>query len=339
MKRFFGLCLSALLATGLSPAAGAPSLNGAGGSAIHPAMSLWAQNYKRDTGIAVNYQPIGSGGGIRQAIARTIDFGNTDKPLTATALKENDLVQFPILVLSIVPVVNLPDIAPGAIVLDGPTLAGIFLGKVTRWDAPEIRKLNPNVKLPPLSVIVVHRSDASGMTYNFTSYLSSVSPEWKAQVGSDTAVAWPVGLAAQGNAGIAVTLMKTQGAIGYVEYAFALQNKLTFTGLVNQEGKRAEPGMDSFRAAADRAEIQDEEGFRLILIDRPGAASWPLMTATYMLMRADAPVEKNRAILKFLDYGLHRGRSAAEDLNYVPLPDSIVQRVEAVWTDKLHAWP
>jgi phosphate transport system substrate-binding protein len=337
MNKVFGFCLAA--ATVFAAAASAASLNGGGGTAVHPVMSLWAQNYKRDTGIAVNYQPIGSGGGIRQTIARTIDFGNTDQPLNGTRLVRNKLVQFPILILSIVPVVNLPGIAPGEIVLDGRTLADIYLGKLTRWDDPAIQKLNPAAKLPKLSVIVVHRSDASGMSFNFTSYLSKVSPEWKSQVGSDTAVAWPIGLGAKGNAGVTVTLMQTQGAIAYVEYTYALQNKLTFTGMVNQEGQRVEPNMETFRSTAERAEISNVEDFHLVLADRPGEASWPLMATTYMLMRTDTPVAKNRAILKFLSYGLHGGKADAVSLNYVPLPQHVVEQVEAAWRDKLHAWP
>ncbi len=333
---FVSLLLCVVL---VAPSAAAAEVHGGGGSALYPVLSIWAQDYRRKTGIAINYQAIGSGGGIRQSMSRTIDFGNTDKPLDHAALVRSRLFQCPVLIIAIVPVVNLPGIKPGEIILDGPTLADIYLGRVTHWDDAAIARLNPGVPLPGLPIVVVHRSDASGTTFNFTAYLSQVSARWKAEVGSDTAVDWPLGSAAKGNAGVVATLERTRGAIAYVEYAYAQQSGLTVTGLVNRDGGRVLPGAASFQAAAEQARFPADEDFRLSLVDAPGRSSWPLVAASYMLLRTDAPVATNRAILKFLDYGLREGRPAAGQLHYVPLPDTIVRQVEAAWTSRLHAWP
>jgi phosphate transport system substrate-binding protein len=331
-----GLLLSVILMTAQAAAA---DVHGGGGTAVYPVLSIWAQDYRRKTGVAVNYQTIGSGGGIRQSMSRTIDFGNTDKPLDHATLLRNRLFQCPIVIIAIVPVVNLPGIGAGELTLDGATLAGIYLGQVTRWDDAAIRRLNPGVPLPRLPIVVVHRSDASGTTFNFTAYLSKVSASWKAQVGADAAVDWPLGSAAIGNAGVVATLSGTKGAIAYVEYAYAQQNRLSFTGMVNHDGGRALPDTASFQAAAGRADFSASQDFRLTLIDPPGRTSWPMVAASYMLLRTDAPVATNRTILRFLDYGLNEGRPTAEKLHYVPLPERVVRQVEAAWTTQLHAWP
>lgn len=336
MMRFFGFCL---FLTAVTASAMAANIHGGGGTAVYPVMSVWAQAYERKTGVAVNYQTIGSGGGIRQSMSRTIDFGNTDKPLDHATLTRNKLAQFPILIIAIVPVVNLPGIKPGELVLDGSLLADIYLGKVTRWDDPAIRKINPDVSLPALPIVVVHRSDASGTTFNFTSYLAKVSAAWKAQVGFDVAVAWPLGSAAKGNAGVVATLQQIKGAITYVEFAYAQQSRLTFTSMVSHEGKRVIPETASFQAAAEHANFSKADGLRLVFPDQPDRAGWPLMAATYMLLRTDASEDTNRAILKFLDYGLHDGRPAAERLHYLPLTPVLVEQVEAAWSAELHAWP
>lgn len=308
--------------------------NGGGGTAVYPVMSLWAQDYKTRTGLKVNYQPIGSGGGIRQTLSRTIDFGNTDMPLSPADLARGKLVQFPLLFIAIVPVVNLPGVAPGSLTLDGPALADIYRGKIARWDAPEIARLNPGVRLPKLPIIVVHRSDASGTTWHFTSYLAAVSAGWKAAVGAGAAVDWPTGSAGKGNAGVVAVLQRTKGAIGYVEYAYAQQNRLAFTGLVNRDGVRVLPASAAFRAAAAVADFHN--GLSPIPANPPGPASWPLTAATYVLLHGDAPPELNRQVVRFLSYAMHDGRPLAEQLHYVPLPDPVVEEVARVWDKDLN---
>lgn len=311
--------------------------SGGGGSAVYPVMSLWAQDYYARTGVKVNYQPIGSGGGIRQSLSRTIDFGNTDIPLAAGDLAKAGLVQFPVVFIAIVPVVNLPGIAPGALVLDGPTLADMFLGKIVRWNDPAIARLNPGRKLPALPVIVVHRSDASGTTFHFTAYLGAVSPRWAKEVGVGPSVSWPTGSAAKANAGVVAVLQRTVGAIGYVEYAYAQQNRLSFTGLVNHAGARVQPGTAAFRAAAASADFSRPGN--PIEPDPPGAQSWPLTAATYMLLHADGDKAVNRQVVGFLAYALTDGRAKAESLHYVPLPEPVVRSVEGVWAKKLGVTP
>lgn len=331
--------IALIAATTLVTGARAANLNGAGGTAIYPLLSAWAKDYKQKTGIEVNYQAIGSGGGIKQIKARTVDFANSDKPLTHDELAASKLVQFPQAIISIVPVVNLPGISPGALVLDGKTLAAIYLGAITRWNDPVIRKLNPKLALPEMGIIPVHRSDGSGTTFNFTNYLAKVSPAWKSTVGSDTAVAWPGGIGGKGNAGVAASVAQTAGAIGYVEYAYARQNRLAFTCLINAAGALVCPGPKSFQAAARNADFSRVQDFYLILTNQPGKDSWPVIAATYMLMRADYPADKNRAVLKFLDFALKDGRAAAQKLDYVPVPEETVKQIQTIWTKKLKAWP
>ena len=329
--------LALMFASALLAGAAMADPSGGGGSAVYPVMSLWAEAYQARSGVGVNYQPIGSGGGIRQSLSRTIDFGNTDMPLASADLKRGKLVQFPVLFIAIVPVVNLPGVAPGALALDGPTLAGIYLGKITRWDAQQIVRLNPGVSLPKLPVIVVHRSDASGTTWHFTSYLAATDAGWQRAVGAGAAMAWPTGSAAQGNAGVVAVLERTKGAVGYVEYAYAQQNHLAVASLINREGARVAPGIASFRAAAAVADFHN--GLSPIPANPPGRASWPLTAATYMLLHSDGPRELNRQVVRFLDYALHDGRALAERLNYVPLPEPVVGEVEGVWAKELKLRP
>ena len=326
------LAISMLAVAALAaPQAHAKDLNGAGGTAIYPVLAKWAATYQKATGIAVNYQAIGSGGGIAQIKAKTVDFANSDKPLKPEELAQIHVAQFPAVIISITPVVNLPGIKPGEMTLDGATLADIYLGKVTSWDAPEIKKLNPNVKLPHIKITTVHRSDGSGTTFNFINYLSKVSPEWKDKVGDDVSVSWPTGVGGKGNAGVASYVQQIQGAIGYVEYAYVMENKLIYTKMVNKDGKTLEPTMESFQAAAGNADFSKVKDFYLILTDQPGAKSWPITAATYMLMREDYPAEQNQAVLKFLDWCLKHGQDEAKALDYVPMPDGVVKQIEADW--------
>jgi phosphate transport system substrate-binding protein len=317
----------------------AASLTGAGGTAIYPVLSKWADQYAKDKGDTVNYQAIGSGGGIKQIEAKTVLFANTDMPLTPDDVAKNGLVQFPQVIISITPVVHLAGIKAGELVFDGPTLAKVFLGEIKEWDDPAIKTLNPNVKLPHQAITTVHRSDGSGTTFNFTNYLSKVSADWKSRVGEGTSVNWPNGVGGKGNPGVASYVQQVDGAIGYVEYAYVIQNKLIYTDLVNKAGKRIVPAMEAFQAAAANADFSTVRDFYLILTDQPGDKSWPITAATYMLLRSDYPADKNKAILQFLDYALHDGADDAKKLDYVPFPDAVVKQIEASWGQTLHVSP
>jgi phosphate transport system substrate-binding protein len=330
MIRSFILALSVSTALIAVPAC-ADTLNGAGGTAIYPVLSIWAQKYQAKTGMAVNYQAIGSGGGIQQIEAKTVDFANSDKPLTPEILEKNGLVQFPQVIISIVPVVNLPGVKPGQLVIDGKVLADIYLGQITKWNDPAIKALNPHANLPDMAITVVHRSDGSGTTFNFTDYLGKTDPEWKTKVGSDTSVSWPLGLGGKGNAGVAANVQQTQGAIGYVEFAYAMQNKMTYMDMTNADGKRVAPTMAAFQSAAANADFTKVQDFYLILTNQPGAKSWPITAATYMLMRKDYAAARNSAVLKFLDWSLRDGQDDAKKLDYVPFPEAVVKQIEASW--------
>jgi phosphate transport system substrate-binding protein len=333
--------LAALAAATVSftVSAHAASLTGAGGTAIYPVLSKWAAQYATETGDTVNYQPIGSGGGIKQIEAKTVLFANTDMPLKPDEVAKQGLVQFPQVIISITPVVHLSGVKPGDLVFDGPTLADVYLGKVAYWDDPEIKKLNPSVTLPHQAITTVHRSDGSGTTFNFTDYLSKVSADWKSKVGEGTAVNWPNGVGGKGNPGVASYVQQVDGAIGYVEYAYVIQNKLTYTDMVNMAGKRISPSMDAFAAAAGNADFTNVQDFYLILTNQPGDKSWPITAATYMLMRKDSPADQNRLALKFLDWALKKGQDQAKALDYVPLPDSVGKQIEDTWAKEIpDAW-
>jgi len=322
-----GLLAGALIAT----SAQAKDLSGAGSTAIYPVLAKWADAYHSETGIAVNYQAIGSGGGIKQIEAGTVDFGASDKPLKPDYLKQKNLAQFPAVIISITPVVNLPGVKPGELVLDGPTLADIYLGKITYWDAAAIKKLNPHVKLPHVGISVVHRSDGSGTTFNFTNYLGKVSPEWDQKVGADVSVDWPVGVGGKGNAGVASNVQQVKGSIGYVEYAYVMENHLTYTKMVNKAGKVLGPTMDAFQAAAANADFSKVGDFYLVLTDQPGDKSWPITATTWILMRNDYTTERNEPVLKFCDWFMKHGQEQARVLDYVPLPGTVVEQIEAYW--------
>src|SRR5262245_37880429 len=298
----------------------AADISGAGATFPYPIYAKWADAYKKETGVGLNYQSIGSGGGIKQIQAKTVTFGASDMPLKAEELNKGGLIQFPTVMGGVVPVVNLEGIKPGEIVLDGPTLAKIVLGEVKTWNDPAIAKLNPNVKLPSQPIAVVHRSDGSGTTFIFTDYLSKVSPDWKSKVGSNTAVEWPVGIGAKGNEGVANNVAQTKGAVGYVEYAYAKQNKLPYTKMINKDGKTVAPDMKSFQAAAANADWSSVPGYGVILTDQPGEGTWPITAATWILMyKQPQDVAATGEAIKFFAWAYDKGGKMAEDLDYVPM--------------------
>ena len=333
LRAGLGMALGLGLATALVASASAADISGAGATFPYPVYAKWADTYKKETGTAMNYQSIGSGGGIKQIKAGTVTFGATDAPLKSDELTKDGLVQWPMVMGGIVPVVNLDGIAGGDLVLDGPTLAGIFMGTVKTWDDPAIKKLNPSANLPSSAIAVVHRSDGSGTTFNFTDYLAKVSADWKTNVGSATAVEWPVGIGAKGNEGVANNVANTKSAIGYVEYAYAKQNKLTFTKLVNKDGKTVAPVSASFQAAAANADWAHSPGFYQILNDEPGAESWPITAATFILMhKKPQDVAAATDALKFFDWAFTKGGAAGEALDYVPMPAPVVALIKKEWT-------
>ncbi len=319
---------AALLAAALSVgnlAARAADISGAGATFPFPVYAKWADSYKKETDTSVNYQSIGSGGGIKQIKAGTVTFGASDAPLTEKDLNESGLVQWPMVMGGIVPVVNLEGVKSGDITLDGPTLAQIYLGTVKTWNDPAIAKLNPNVKLPATAIAVIHRSDGSGTTFNFTDYLAKTSPDWHTKVGVNTSVEWPVGIGAKGNEGVSNNVGNTKGSIGYVEYAYAKQNNLTYTKMVNKDGKTVEPTMAAFQAAAANADWANAPGFYLILDNQPGAESWPMTAATFILMHKKPKDEAASAeALKFFSWAFDKGAKEAEALDYIPMPDKVV---------------
>jgi phosphate transport system substrate-binding protein len=317
-------------------AAGAVDISGAGATFPFPVYAKWADAYKKETGNGLNYQSIGSGGGIKQIKAKTVTFGATDKPLEAAELADSGLVQFPTVVGGDVPVVNLDGIKPGELVLDGPTLAKIFLGEITSWDDPAIKKVNPKAKLPSQAIVVVHRSDGSGTTFIWTDYLSKVSDDWKSKVGASTAVEWPVGLGAKGNEGVANNVTQTKGAIGYLEYAYVKQNNLTYVDIINKSGKPVAPSAESFQAAAANADWANSPGFYQILTDEPGPKSWPVSGATFILI-PKAPNDPAAAAeaLKFFAWAYEKGGKMAEELDYVPLPKTVVALIKKSWAAEI----
>jgi phosphate transport system substrate-binding protein len=321
---------------GVAASALAADISGAGATFPYPIYSKWADSYKKETGNGLNYQSIGSGGGIKQIKANTVTFGASDMPLTPNDLKEAGLVQFPTVVGGDVPVVNLDGVTAGQLVLDGPTLANIFLGKITSWDDTAIKKLNSSVALPSMPIVVVHRSDGSGTTFIWTNYLSKVSDEWKSKVGANTAVEWPVGIGAKGNEGVANNVANTKGAIGYVEYAYVKQNKMTYVGVINKDGKSVAPDSESFQAAAANADWAHSESYYVILTDQSGAKSWPIAGATFILMhKLPQDAANSSEALKFFDWAYAKGGSLAESLDYVPMPAAVVGLIKQTWASEI----
>jgi phosphate transport system substrate-binding protein len=336
--------VSTIVAAGFAAAlAAAPAhaeqITGAGSTFVYPVLAKWADAYKAKTGVAVNYQSIGSGGGIKQIGAGTVAFGATDMPLTSAQVAKQGLVQFPIINGADVPVINVPGIKAGELTLDGPTLAKMFMGTVKTWDDPAIKKLNPGVKLPSTAIAVVHRSDASGTTFIFTNYLTKVSPEWKSEVGSSTAVAWPVGIGAKGNEGVAGNVAQTGGSLGYVEYAYAKQNKMTYVKMVNSTGEAVAPEAASFQAAAASADWAKAKDFYVIMTNAPGKEAWPIAGSTFILMHKDPRnPAATQAALKFFAWGYENGQQMAADLDYVPMPESVVKLIEASWAKNIKGY-
>jgi phosphate transport system substrate-binding protein len=331
--------MKTIVAAGLvaaSTSAFAADITGAGSTFIYPALSKWADAYKKESGSGVNYQSIGSGAGIKQIQAKTVTFGATDAPLKPDQLEKDGFAQWPMIMGAIVPVVNIEGIKAGEMTLDGDTLAKIYLGTITKWDDAAIKKLNPNLKLPTDAITVVRRSDGSGTTFNFTDYLSKVSPDWKTKVGSGTAVEWPVGVGAKGNEGVSGNIGQTKNAIGYVEYAYAKQNKLTYTALVNKAGKTVQPATEAFQAAASNADWANAPGYYLILTDQPGDKSWPIVASTFILMHKE-PADKaaSAEAVKFFGWAFAKGGKMAEELDYIPMPDSVVKLIQKTWSAEI----
>ena len=328
--------MKTIVAVGLvaaSTSALAADITGAGATFPFPIYSKWADAYKKETGNGLNYQSIGSGGGIKQIEAKTVTFGATDMPLKVEQLDKAGLIQWPMVIGAIVPVVNLEGVKPGQLLFDGDTLANIYLGKIAKWNDPAIKKLNPNVNLPADAITVVRRSDGSGTTFNFTDYLSKVSAEWKSKVGSGTAVEWPVGVGAKGNEGVSGNVGQTRNSIGYVEYAYAKQNKLTYAAMINKAGKAVQPTAETFQAAAANADWAHAPGYYVILTDQPGEKSWPVTASTFILMHKE-PVDKaaSSEAIKFFKWAFAKGGKMAEELDYIPMPDSVVKLIEKTWS-------
>lgn len=311
----------------------AADVTGAGASFVYPVMSKWSADYNKAAGKKVNYQSIGSGGGIAQIKAATVDFGSSDAPLKPEELAQFGLAQFPSVIGGVVPVVNVPGIASGALKLDGETLANIFLGKITKWNDPAIAALNGGVQLPDRKITVVHRSDGSGTTFNFVNYLSKVSPEWKSKVGEGTAVKWPVGIGGKGNEGVAAYVKQIVGGIGYVELSYALQNKMAYSRLKNAAGNFVLPSDETFQAAAASADWGNAKDFYLVMTNAPGANSWPITATNFILMYKqpkNAVGAKNAK--EFFRWVYANGDTQAKALDYVPLPDALVQQIESYWS-------
>jgi phosphate transport system substrate-binding protein len=336
LKLFRTLTAAGIVAAATITPALAIDISGAGATFPYPIYAKWADAYKKETGVGLNYQSIGSGGGIKQIKAKTVIFGASDAPLPGKELDDAGLVQFPMVMGGIVPVVNIEGIKPGEIVLDGPTIARIFLGEIKTWSDPAITKLNPTAKLPAQPIAVVHRSDGSGTTYNFAYYLAEVSADWKKKVGFNTSVEWPVGIGAKGNEGVANNVAQTKGSIGYVEFAYAKQNKLTFTNMMNKDGKSVTPTSATFQAAAANANWSSVPGYGVILANQPGAESWPMTAATWILMykKPQDPTVAAEA-LKFFAWSYEKGAKMAEDLDYIPMPKNVVDSVKKTWADEI----
>jgi len=336
MTRSFLKMLTAagcLAAAAIGPAVAA-DISGAGATFPFPIYAKWADAYKKETGVGIAYRPVGSSDGIKQIQDKEVTFGASDMPLNAADLDEHGLVQFPTVVGGIVAVVNIEGIKSGDITLDGPTLARIFLGEIRSWNHAALRKLNPGAKLPSQPIAVVRRSDGSGTTLVFTDYLAKISQEWRSRIGSITSVEWPVGIGARGNEGVVGAVARTKGAIGYVEYAYAKQNKLAYTTLINKAGKTVEPTIESFRTAAANADWVGaaKNDFYVLFLDSSGAQSWPISATTFVLVYKNPPDQKATAeALKFFRWGFEKGDQLATSLDYVPLPDNAVKSIEASW--------
>jgi len=330
--------LAAVAAAGalIAGSALAAEITGAGATFPYPVLSQWSTDYSATTGVKINYQSIGSGGGIAQIKAGTVDFGASDKPLPPDELAQSGLAQFPIVIGGVVPVVNIEGVAPGKLKLTGAVLADIYLGKIQKWNDPAITALNGDLKLGDAAISVVHRSDGSGTTFNFADYLSKVSEEWKSKVGEGTSVQWPVGVGGKGNEGVAAYVKQIKNSIGYVELAYALQNKMSYASMKNSAGKFVEPSLESFAAAAASADWTKVKDFHLVITDAPGATSWPITASSFVLMyKQPKDATRSKTALDFFKWALEKGQKQAQALDYVALPDPLVKQIEAYWASSI----
>ncbi len=332
LNRFKSFAAAVALAAAGAGTGFAQEITGAGATFPAPVYAKWAEAYQKATGVKMNYQSIGSSGGVRQITAKTVDFGATDAPLTPEQLAKDGLMQFPAVIGGVVPVVNVAGIKPGDMRMTGQVLGDIFLGKITKWNDKAIAELNPKLKLPDSNIAVVRRADGSGTTFIFTNYLSKVNGEWKSKIGEGTAVQWPSGMGGKGNEGVAAFVQRLPGAIGYVEYAYAKQNKLAHTLLRNADGQFVAPDDDTFKAAAAGADWS-KAAFGAILTEQPGKASWPITGATFILLHtAQAKPQQGVEVMKFFDWSFANGAKLAADLDYVPLPDVLTKQIRSTWT-------
>jgi phosphate transport system substrate-binding protein len=335
-KHMFKTMIAGAAAVFAMSSAFAADVTGAGATFPYPIYAKWAEMYKAATGTGMNYQSVGSGAGIKQIKAKTVDFGASDMPLKAAELEEAGLMQFPAIMGGVVAVVNVEGVTPGQLKLTGPVLADIYLGKITKWNAAEIAALNPGVKLPGDDITVVHRADSSGTSFLFTDYLSKVNPEFQSKIGAGTAVKWATGIGGKGNEGVAANVQRIKGSIGYVEWAYAKKNKLAHTQLKNKDGQYLQPDDENFKAAAASAEWTKTPGFAVVLTDTAGKKSWPITGVSYILMhRSQADAAKGKEVVKFFDYAYKNGDAAAAELDYVPMPESVVKLVQGAWKAQL----
>jgi len=340
---FFAVAILSII--GWAPRVEALMVNGAGASFPYPVYGQWAHKYGQLSGLQLNYQSIGSGGGIAQIKAKTVDFGASDAPLKKEDLDGSGLIQFPLVMGGVVPVINIKGVKPGELRLTPQLLSDIFLGRVTKWDDQAIKQVNPGVKLPAKAITVVHRADGSGTTWIFTNYLDKVSAEWHKKVGTEKAVSWPVGVGGKGNEGVAAYIQRIDSSIGYVEFAYALENKMAHVQLKNKAGKFVAPTIETFQAAAANADWEHAPGLYLVLTDQSGDNSWPITGASFILIYREQPeAEKARALFKFFDWCYQSGTKEATDLQYVPMPQNVIKLVEDIWNKEIKAggkaiWP
>lgn len=328
--------LAAFVFSALSASAFAADIQGAGATFPYPIYAKWAEAYKKEKGVGLNYQPIGSGGGIKQIKAKTVTFGASDMPLKPEELQKDDLQQWPMIIGGVVPVVNVPGVGAGVLTLDGKSLADIYLGAIKNWDDPALVKLNPDIKLPHLAIAPVYRSDGSGTTFLFTAYLKEVDPAFSSTIGSNSSVSWVTGMGAKGNVGVATMVAQTPGAVGYVEYAYAVESRMAYTKMVNKAGRAVAPDISSFQNAALQAEWSSDNGFYNVLVNQAGDSSWPMTGASFILVNrkpADAPAAK--AAIDFFTWAFDHGGEAAKAMAYVPMPDAVVQKVKASWKSSM----
>jgi phosphate transport system substrate-binding protein len=336
MKTLLATLIIGTSAAFASTATLAADMTGAGATFPYPIYAKWAEMYKKASGNGLNYQSVGSGAGIKQIKAKTVDFGASDMPLPADELNQAGLFQFPAIMGGVVTVVNLDGVAPGQLKLTGPVVADIYLGKITKWNDQAIAALNPGVKLPAEDITVVHRADSSGTSFLFTDYLSKTNPDFKAKIGAGTAVKWATGVGGKGNDGVAANVQRIKGSIGYVEWAYAKKNKMSHTQLKNRDGVFLQPDDDNFKAAAANADWAKTPGFSVVLTDQPGKAAWPITGVSYILMhKSQADAAKGKEVLKFFDYAFKSGAAAATELDYVPLPDSVTKLVHDAWKSNM----